>query len=90
MNNTTVARLGRNDPCRCGSGRKYKQCCLDKDGAEARVAYAKAIAEAPASSLDAVAASPRAPKHETQQPWKAVTARGSYQRVRTPRKVGGS
>ncbi|MGH9255875.1 MAG: SEC-C metal-binding domain-containing protein, partial [Vicinamibacterales bacterium] len=24
MNKTTVARLGRNEPCRCGSGRKYK------------------------------------------------------------------
>jgi hypothetical protein len=23
-------RLGRNAPCRCGSGRKYKQCCLRK------------------------------------------------------------
>lgn len=22
------AKLGRNDPCPCGSGRKYKQCCL--------------------------------------------------------------
>lgn len=21
----------RNDPCYCGSGRKYKNCCLDKD-----------------------------------------------------------
>lgn len=21
----------RNDPCHCGSGRKYKNCCLDKD-----------------------------------------------------------
>ena len=21
-------KLGRNDPCPCGSGRKYKQCCL--------------------------------------------------------------
>ncbi|MFQ5947154.1 MAG: SEC-C metal-binding domain-containing protein [Anaerolineae bacterium] len=21
---------GRNDPCRCGSGRKYKKCCLGK------------------------------------------------------------
>lgn len=26
--------LGRNDPCRCGSGRKYKRCCLPKDEAE--------------------------------------------------------
>ena len=23
--------LGRNDPCRCGSGKKYKKCCLDSD-----------------------------------------------------------
>jgi len=21
----------RNDPCYCGSGRKYKNCCLEKD-----------------------------------------------------------
>ena len=23
-----MATLGRNNPCPCGSGRKYKQCCL--------------------------------------------------------------
>jgi hypothetical protein len=23
-----AAKVGRNDPCPCGSGRKYKQCCL--------------------------------------------------------------
>jgi hypothetical protein len=23
---------GRNDPCPCGSGKKYKKCCMDKDG----------------------------------------------------------
>jgi uncharacterized protein len=23
------ARVGRNDPCPCGSGKKFKQCCLD-------------------------------------------------------------
>jgi len=28
-------KLGRNDPCHCGSGRKYKQCCLRKDEAQA-------------------------------------------------------
>jgi hypothetical protein len=22
------SKIGRNDPCPCGSGRKYKQCCL--------------------------------------------------------------
>jgi tetratricopeptide (TPR) repeat protein len=24
--------VGRNDPCPCGSGRKYKQCCARRDG----------------------------------------------------------
>jgi uncharacterized protein len=27
---TTVAKAGRNDPCPCGSGKKYKRCCLLK------------------------------------------------------------
>ena len=26
-----AARVGRNDPCPCGSGKKHKHCCLDKD-----------------------------------------------------------
>jgi SEC-C motif-containing protein len=31
-------RLGvsRNDPCPCGSGKKYKKCCLDRDDAYSR------------------------------------------------------
>jgi len=36
-----MARIGRNQPCPCGSGRKYKRCCLQKDnanGAEAGAA----------------------------------------------------
>ncbi len=28
------AKVGRNDPCPCGSGKKYKNCCLDKDLAQ--------------------------------------------------------
>jgi len=27
-------KVGRNDPCPCGSGLKYKKCCLGKPGAE--------------------------------------------------------
>ena len=23
-------KVGRNDPCPCGSGKKYKKCCLNK------------------------------------------------------------
>ena len=27
-------KVGRNDPCPCGSGKKYKKCCLEKDELE--------------------------------------------------------
>jgi len=26
-----MTKPGRNDPCSCGSGKKYKRCCLAKD-----------------------------------------------------------
>jgi SEC-C motif domain protein len=26
-------KIGRNDPCPCGSGRKFKKCCVAKSGA---------------------------------------------------------
>lgn len=32
-----VSDIGRNDPCPCGSGRKYKKCCLEKHEAAWRV-----------------------------------------------------
>ena len=31
-----VPPLGRNEPCHCGSGRKYKKCCLEKDAGRLR------------------------------------------------------
>lgn len=27
---------GRNEKCRCGSGKKYKKCCLEKDQSKTR------------------------------------------------------
>jgi tetratricopeptide (TPR) repeat protein len=33
-----MAKTGRNDPCPCGSGKKYKVCCLHKDEAAALAA----------------------------------------------------
>lgn len=26
-----MIKTGRNDPCLCGSGKKYKKCCLDNN-----------------------------------------------------------
>jgi tetratricopeptide (TPR) repeat protein len=40
-----VPRIGRNDPCPCGSGKKYKHCCLDKHrAAELAPAIAQRVA----------------------------------------------
>ena len=40
-----MPRTGRNDPCPCGSGKKYKHCCLDKDrAAELEPAIAQRVA----------------------------------------------
>ena len=33
-----MAKIGRNDPCPCGSGKKYKKCCMASDEAAARAA----------------------------------------------------
>ena len=36
-----MAKPGRNDPCHCGSGKKYKKCCQPKDEAAEQEAFAK-------------------------------------------------
>ena len=86
-------RPGRNEPCYCGSGKKYKHCCLPKDEARQAKARAKAAKEAaaqPAESEAPPSTPTRAPKTETHQPWRATTSRGFIPRTRSPRKVGGS
>jgi len=40
-----MPKIGRNDPCPCGSGRKYKQCCLPKDQAAEHTVLAATRAE---------------------------------------------
>jgi len=43
---------GRNSPCPCGSGKKYKKCCLEKDEAQAR---SEAEAASKAAAADRLA-----------------------------------
>jgi tetratricopeptide (TPR) repeat protein len=38
-----MAKPGRNDPCPCGSGNKYKRCCLPKDEAALREQFVAAV-----------------------------------------------
>lgn len=40
-----MSRLGRNEPCHCGSSKKYKRCCLPADEA-AKLAALRADREA--------------------------------------------
>jgi len=41
-----MTKPGRNDPCPCGSGKKYKRCCLPKHEAVAAAERAAAAAHA--------------------------------------------
>lgn len=44
-----MRKLGRNDPCHCGSGKKYKKCCLAKDEANSvtRLTATQAVPQQP-------------------------------------------
>ena len=42
---------GRNDPCPCGNGKKYKKCCLKKDQAAARQKAKKAPSLPPPAKI---------------------------------------
>jgi hypothetical protein len=47
----TKIKIGRNDPCHCGSGQKYKRCCQEKDETAERAARPKIEAAKPMASL---------------------------------------
>src|SRR6185295_17395495 len=57
-------KLGRNDPCHCGSGKKYKKCheAADaaKESAELAALQAKAEAEKAAADAEAAEKDPKA------------------------------
>ena len=86
---------GRNDPCHCGSGKKYKQCHLEKDEVARRKARAKEQAEggeaaATAPAADAPKSNTPPPRHQTQQPWKGPKNTKGFQKLTIPRRSGGS
>ena len=49
-----MAKIGRNDPCPCGSGQKYKRCCLPREEAAAVERAAARAREVEESAADAV------------------------------------
>jgi len=93
----TSKPLGRNEPCHCQSGKKYKQCCLEKDEAAARVAREEARAAAQAAAADAPPpaddAKPKGNRghvpHGKEAARSPMNTRGFQKTSGAPRKVGG-
>jgi SEC-C motif len=94
-------RPGRNEPCYCGSGKKYKHCHLAQDEeaereeferrAEEARAAAEAAAEAAADAEPEPARRTVPPHRPAEQPWRRTGQMGpGAHRIRGPRKVGGS
>lgn len=91
-------RPGRNEPCHCGSGKKYKKCHLQEDEAEdrrarqtdeaARVAEARAAA---AGSADAAGKDDaHAPdKHKRDSFMQPASAKSAHHQTVRVRKTGG-
>jgi preprotein translocase subunit SecA len=58
------AKVGRNDPCPCGSGRKYKNCCMRK---EQSAASSQQPATSRQLSSGSSAGAGRRPKHHSRK-----------------------
>ena len=93
----STSRPGRNERCPCGSGKKYKQCCLAKDAAADREARAEAAtaASVPAAEAGPVESNmsrrPTGRRKGTHQPWKRGQQQArSFQKRSGPRKRGAS
>ena len=99
MDTSTPAKkaLGRNDPCHCGSLKKYKQCHLDKDEQTAREARAAAAAAAlknapavePAKDGEKSAAKSHDKPNFHEQRGRGGANTKGFQRASSVRKVGG-
>ncbi len=92
-----VRRPGRNEPCHCGSGKKYKHCCLAKDEELDREARARAAEEAAAHAApeeehaEHAEHGARPPRRAPEQPWKGDLRKpGGFHKISGPRKIGSS
>jgi len=54
----SAQRIGRNDPCPCGSGKKYKRCCLPQDEAQAAASRPPVIPDDGPDARERAAADP--------------------------------
>ncbi|MBN2369440.1 MAG: SEC-C domain-containing protein [Vicinamibacteria bacterium] len=91
--------LGRNEPCHCGSGKKYKHCCLVKDEAARRSELSSASSEeTPGDSASAASSAPAPPRggehaaKPSKKPWQPWRQRDNriFPHFNLPRRSGGS
>ena len=91
------ADIGRNDPCHCGSGKKYKKCCINKDQAAEHKAleanWNKAVEAAKDQAEKAAQESKETPvaqpKHVASQAAQPKHQKFVAKQVSAPRKSGG-
>jgi len=77
----SMATPGRNDPCYCGSGKKYKKCHLELDeAADKRVMWAQAPTTLYEKNLALIAAAKEI--FHLEKPWEQVKAGMSDARIR--------
>ena len=95
MTEVPTRRPGRNERCLCGSGKKYKSCCLAKDAAADREARAAAAAQLAPPEPDAESDSETPKRHSGRrrnegQPWKRGQQHARSFKRSGPRKRGTS
>ena len=65
----TAQKIGRNDNCTCGSGRKYKQCCAGKSDKMSPFSLVVAVITVGAIAIAVVYALTAAPVSGSRQVW---------------------
>jgi hypothetical protein len=79
---TPPAQLpGRNDPCHCGSGKKYKKCCEDKDANAKHAVLEKQWSEAEKAAAKKAEDEKEKQKGKTGESQPAVQVKSSEPRV---------
>jgi hypothetical protein len=80
-----MSKPGRNDPCHCGSGQKYKKCHLPTDDAAKSAELAANAAEAAAKAAADAAAAEEEEESSKGAGDKATVARAKDAGVARPR-----
>lgn len=87
----TAKRVGRNDPCPCGSGKKYKKCCLAGEEAQDPRVQQSLVSQDPLERHEAILTDMQGDLHQLSQ-WsreaqKAIDTSQYEEAARLARKI---